>query len=325
MNEKKLGLKSIGTKLIVMFLAVSIIPIVIIGVLNNKNAGDALEESAFHQLQSVGNLKGDQIVSFLNRKFRDIELLAKAHNTVVAFDKLHEYHDDGGATPEGPFNSTSSEFNKIYQEIDPFFREYLVAYNFYDIFFMCAAHGHVMYTSLREKDLGTNLSTGEYRKSGLADLWSKVVKEKRPIMTDFSYYAPSDENAAFIGAPVYDEKGELIAVIALQFSTGRINEVMQEKTGLGETGETYLVGDDYLMRSDSRFFTESTLLKQKVETESVKFGLQNESGNHIISDYRGADVLSFYKDLGLNEAFGTDFEWVVIAEIDESEALSSVY
>jgi len=130
MKKKNLFLKSIGTKLTLMFLAVSIIPVAIIGFLSNNSARNALEDSAFNQLKSIGTLKGDLVTSFLERKFRDIEMLAKAHNTIDAFDKLKEYHDTGGATPEGPFNSGADRYRKIYDKIDPFFRNYLQEYNF---------------------------------------------------------------------------------------------------------------------------------------------------------------------------------------------------
>ena len=70
MKEKNVFLKSIGAKLTMMFLAVSIIPIAIIGTISNNSAGNALEDAAFNQLQSIGVLKSDQITSFLERKFR---------------------------------------------------------------------------------------------------------------------------------------------------------------------------------------------------------------------------------------------------------------
>ncbi|MBT6005595.1 MAG: methyl-accepting chemotaxis protein, partial [Prolixibacteraceae bacterium] len=111
---------------------------------------------------------------------------------------------------------------------------------------------------------------------------------------------------------------------ALQISTLRINGIMIENTGLGETGETYLVGYDNLMRSDSRFETETTILKKKIDSESVTLGKLNKSGIHIIKDYRDINVLSYYSDLGLEEKFGVDFDWILMAEIDEAEALSPI-
>ncbi|OYT17113.1 MAG: hypothetical protein B7C24_04340 [Bacteroidetes bacterium 4572_77] len=324
MSKEKFALKRIGTKLIMMFLAVSVIPIIIVGMLSNNNAGKALEESAYNQLESVGTLKNDLIVSFLDRKFRDMEVLSNAQNTIDAFNLLQKYHDNGGAMNDGSFDVSSNRYKKIYEEINPFFEEYAAAYNFYDIFFMCASHGHIMYTVSKEDDLGANLSIGEYRATGLAKLWATVMKTEKAAMTDFDFYTPSGENAAFVGAPVFNSKGELIAVIALQFSTDRINEIMQEKTGLGKSGETYLVGDDYLMRSDSRFETETTLLKKKIETSSVLMALDGEEGAHSIVDYRDVEVLSYYKNLDLDKKFGADFTWLIVAEIDEAEAFLAV-
>ena len=325
MKKKNVFFKSIGTKLTAMFLIVAIIPIAIIGFMGNSSMENALEKSEYNQLEAVGTLKSDQIISFLDRKFRDMKMLSQATNTIDAFDMLKEFHDNGGALKNGSFDIENSKYKKIYDKIDPFFREYSNMYNFYDMFFICKDHGHVMYTVSRENDLGTNLDIGEYRESGLAQLWKTIVETGEPAMVDFSFYAVSNSNASFIGTPVFDKSGNMIAVLALQLSTDKINEIMQERTGLGETGETYLVGDDHLMRSDSRFSTKTSILETQIETESTLLGLQNETGSHIITDYRGNSVLSFYKGLDFQSHFNADFHWVIIAEIDTDEAFSEVY
>ncbi|MCH7517851.1 MAG: hypothetical protein IH964_02335, partial [Candidatus Dadabacteria bacterium] len=54
-----------------------------------------------------------------------------------------------------------------------------------------------------------------------------------------------------------------------------INEIMEDRTGLGETGETYLIGTDLLMRTDSWREQESRVLKMEVDTESTKQWLEN--------------------------------------------------
>src|SRR3546814_10597294 len=100
---------------------------------------------------------------------------------------------------------------------------------------------------------------------------------------------------------------------------GRINQVMQSAAGMGESGETYLVGPDFLMRSDSRFSKESTILKSKVEGETVKAALAGNAGVREIVDYRGVPVLSVYRPI--------DFEgvrWAILGEIDLAEMLAPV-
>ncbi len=88
---------------------------------------------------------------------------------------------------------------------------------------------------------------------------------------------------------------------------------------MGETGETYLVGNDSLMRSQSRFIRQSTLLSQRADTPSVKSALAGFGGAHVIDDYRGVPVLSVYSPVD----FGGQ-PWVLLAEIDHDEILGQV-
>jgi len=131
---------------------------------------------------------------------------------------------------------------------------------------------------------------------------------------DFEPYAPSnDVPAAFIARRV-ERDGQVIGVLALQMPIGRINEVMQVTAGMGETGETYVVGPDHLMHSDSRFSETSTILKTRVDTDTAGHALAGRSGVAVVDDYRGVPVLSAYQPF----AFGGT-TWAVMAEIDLSE------
>jgi hypothetical protein len=60
---------------------------------------------------------------------------------------------------------------------------------------------------------------------------------------------------------------------AVQIAAEPLNEIMQVTAGMGATGETYLVGADGLMRSQSRFISIPTLLETKVENASVRDGI----------------------------------------------------
>lgn len=319
--------KTLMRQLITMFMAGALIPIALITLLSVNYSGKALETSAFEKLDAIRVIKTNQIKGYIAERLGDLEVLSALSDTKNAFDKLKAYHDSGGGDPNGNFDIGSEQYQEIYKSIDPFFRRYLESYGYYDIFFICAKHGHVMYSVAREADLGENLSRGQYKDSGLGRLWQKVLRNRKATMVDFSLYAPSNnEPATFIGTPVVDGQGDIIAVLALQISTKQIDKIMQEKTGMGESGETYLVGEDFLMRSDSRFSKESTILNKDytIRTEAVEEGLADKSGSKIIDDYRGIKVLSSYSHFGLNEVYGFDFEWVVVSEIDKEEAYRPV-
>ena len=316
--------KSLMGRLVTLFLLAAIIPLVIVALLSFYYSESALKKAAFNQLSSINQIKKNQIMGFLEEKMGDLSVLSKSADVHKNFELLLTYHDAGGGDPNGPYDVNTKEYKDIYEKVDPFFRHYLEAYGYHDIFFMCKAHGHVMYSAGKEEDLGTNLKIGPLRDSGLAKVWLRVLKEKRTTMVDFSHYDPSNGAAAFIGAPVFDKDGEIYAVLALQLSTKEIDAIVQERAGMGKTGETYLVGEDFFMRTDSRFEKESTILKRKVDTAAVRRALEDKKGIDVIEDYRGVKVLSCYSHLGLNKKLGTDFDWVIVSEIDEAEAFAPV-
>ena len=168
-------------------------------------------------------------------------------------------------------------------------------------------------------DFATNVVAGPYSGTGLgrayrgamaANLWDVVT-------VDFEAYAPSNfEPAAFLASPVFDGTTRIGAVI-FQLSPHKLNSVISDLQGLGGSGETYIVGSDLLMRTDSRFSEASTILRQSVDTLAAKEAVQGRSGNAVINDYRGIEVLSHYRPLlidGLN--------WGIIAEVDRADVIA---
>ena len=285
-----------------------------------------LQNATYRQLSSLKEIKKMQIVGYMQARVSDLRILAEAADTQIAFDMLREYHqDDGTIEADGRYKTDTEEYNSIYSYIDMFYRKYLDEYGYQDVFFMCSYHGHVMYTASQGTDLGANLKTGEYKDSSLAKLWSKVIKEKKTIIMDFAEYAPSKDNATlFIGTPVTNKKGDVLAVIALQISKKEINDILHNVTKMGDTGEMYLVGKDNFMRSDSRLSSKSTILRQKVVSPAVDRGFDGKTEELQLRGYRGKKVLSSFAKINLNTTLGTDFDWVLIAEITTKEAFSQI-
>jgi signal transduction histidine kinase len=105
------------------------------------------------------------------------------------------------------------------------------------------------------------------------------------------------------------------ASYAVQFHPGTaIQNILLERTGMGESGESYLVGRDHRLRSLSRFFPEQAPYGFVAETEGVKKALAGEQGTGIFPDYRGIMVYSSYQPV---EFAGLD--WVILSEIDVEE------
>ena len=216
---------------------------------------------------------------------------------------------------------------KLEGESDDYYAKYIKKYGYYDLF-LIHPNGHCFYTVCHEADYNTNLVNGKYAQSGLGELTRKVLQKKAYEVADFAPYAPSNgEPAAFIGQPILDEHGKPQLVVALQLSLASINRIMQSRDGMGETGETYLVGQDKFMRSDSFLDPKNHSVKASFQnpslgscdTDGTRQALAGKTGAEIIIDYNGNPVLSAYTPVKVG-----DTTWALMAEVDEAEAFQSI-
>lgn len=250
----------------------------------------------------------------------------------------------------------SSKYTKVHEHYHPFFLEYLSRFGYYDIFLVDIHNGNIVYTVYKEVDFGTSLENGPFSKTNIADVYREVKEHGLDsvgyyAIADYEPYHPSyNQHAAFIGTPII-QADTMIGVLIFQMPIDKIDEVMTNKqgwqdVGLGTTGETYLVGDDYKIRNQSRFLIEdsaayfkmisdlgtdpatirqirnlqTSIGLQEVKTVGTEDALAGNSGSQIFDDYRGVPVLSAYRPLNI-----PGLNWAIMSEIDEEEAFSPIY
>jgi diguanylate cyclase (GGDEF)-like protein len=221
-----------------------------------------------------------------------------------------------------PPKKDMSVYSDAHSKYHTAFVSLIASRSFYDIFLL-DRDGNVIYTALKEFDFAKNVS-GNPDLFGLNHAYEEVIKSYQhriAVFSDFKPYAPSNsEPAGFVAAPVFDASGNLLGILSFQLAINAINEIMQVTVGMGKTGETYLVGIDKLMRSDSRFIDDGSILEQRVDTVSVERALSGDAGVHVSPDYRNVSVYSAYKFIDF-----LGVRWAILAEIDEAEVLQPVY
>ncbi len=317
----------------------ALVSIMSVGVLSYFQADGMLRKLSADELTAMTDARRSTLQTYLASVRDDLVTLAtseQAANAVetfaIAFEELGEdaqstlqaqYVSDNphpaGAKHKLDRAESDTTYNAIHGLQHPWFRRFLEARGYHDIF-LFAPNGDLVYTVFKKPDFATNLQDGEWKDTDLGGAFTTAAAKASAddvTFLDFKPYAPSDGAAAsFISAPIVRD-GELLGVLAFQMPIGRINAIMQSTAGMGETGETYLVGGDHLMRSDSRFSQESTILEKTVSTPTVEAALQGETGSMVVEDYRGIDALSSYRPV--------EFEgvrWAVIGEKEMHEILA---
>lgn len=300
---------SISTQLMVVFLSIGILTVSLVGTFAYFQLKKVILHQGYEHLISVRDIKAKQVESYFQDKKDNISLFAINPLVTEALQRFTQAYFENGPK--------SVQFDSLEMLYGPKLKILNDTYGYYDLF-LVTMDGEIVYTVAKEADFATNLLNGPYSNQNIATAF-KAGRSALAI-ADFMHYAPSNgDPASFIATPVLNAIHKPVGVIILQVPLDKIDEIMQEKSGMGETGESYLVGNDYLMRSDSRFSTASTVLKKEVKTESVTKAFDGTPGMEIIDDYRGIAVLSAYGKVHI-----PGLDWVILTEIDYAEVMAPI-
>lgn len=282
-------------------------------------------------------------------KFWDDE----ARTILMQYQYISSNNNETGKKHLLDFAENDGEYAKIHATYHPIIRNFLLTFGYYDIFLIDNETGHLVYSVFKEVDYTTSLLSGPYKNTNFAHVFREArnAQKKEFIkLVDFEPYDPSyTAPASFIATPIFDGD-EKIGVLVFQMPIDKINFIMTgdkkwKEDGLGTSGETYLVGDDYKMRSISRFLIEdpvgyfnelerigynenvikrikrlnTTILLQDVKTEAVINALRGNADKNIVKDYRDISVLSAYAKLEIQ-----DVNWVICSDIDLEEVVESI-
>jgi methyl-accepting chemotaxis protein len=254
------------------------------------------------------------------------DLYIRRNENPLGSKQLLDAADDGSA------------YSKAHAMFHPIFRNFLTRLGIYDFFLIDAKTGTIVYSVFKEIDFATSLSSGSFSGTSFARAYKEAVSSGRRdtvAFGPFEHYLPSyDAPASFIAAPVYDGR-DIRGVVVFQLPVDRMNAIIGETVGMGETGETYAVGSDLLFRSESRFTRDlgvkTTIINPKIKVDSVAVRSaldEGASGTALIRDYRGQPVLSSWTPVTIHRDPASprqSVRWALISEIDEAEVLAPAH
>jgi len=250
--------------------------------------------------------------------------------------------------------SDQSSYAKVHETYHKSFERAVQIFGFEDVMLVDAESMEIVYSYQKTSEFATNLETGPYANTLMAakvrTMRSNNDRDDFKI-ADFEPYRPSlGKPMGFAVSPIFDGP-QMIGLLVLQFPIDNFNKVLTgnfnwAEEGMGQTGETYLVGPDKTMRSRSRFMYSDPegflkILRQSsvptsvveriekqgnvicampVESESVAAAFRGQKGIMVVNDYRGEETLSAYGPLELNS-----LRWAVITEKDIAEVEAPIH
>ncbi|QXM06193.1 methyl-accepting chemotaxis protein [Crassaminicella indica] len=319
-------IKSLKGKLIIYFLALSIIPAMIISGFSYYHSKVSLQKDATDQLTFIRDTKKREIEDYFKMMQSRILYMAQEQVTVDAMIKFSQ-----NAAADGSDNESYEKYNSV-------FLNFIDKLAYGDLLLIDYKNGKVLYSTLKEADYGTNLMSGPYKNTNVARAFeaAKNSNDKNFIaITDYEFYAPSNHKPIIcMAAPIF--KGDKkVGVLAFKIGTEKIDEIVSnnnkwESLNLGKSGEVILIGPDYKLRSNTRFVNEeederiktakTAILLKEIRTKGADAVMAGKTDVDTYFDYHNIKSIVAYTPLHIKH-----LKWAILVKIDEEEAFYSVY
>ncbi|PKP32443.1 MAG: histidine kinase [Bacteroidetes bacterium HGW-Bacteroidetes-16] len=326
----------VGKSLLLWFLAISLVPLVMLSYINYLVAYQGLTIVGDKSLSSTSQLRLKYINTYFISTVDLLEITSSSPSNLQFFQELENKYTQSGM-PAAEFVKTS-QFLDIASELRDEFEKPLEENDIYNFLFIDRS-GNVLFSVKSESILGKNLYEDKLGNSLLSQTARKSFETGNILFSDIEVFKPSYQTiSGFFTMPVKTAQGEKIGIIALQITMDGINRMIQQEAGYGETGQAYLIGKDFYLRSTTRFGDESEILNKKVENDKTRSWkdyllhrddinylknkeLDEEKVSNYNSDNRGKYVIGIYRNIDMLEPYGVN--WALVEEIEHAESFAN--
>lgn len=146
-------------------------------------------------------------------------------------------------------------------------------------------------------------------------LYQDAIKASGPVMGPI-YLNPAIGASMHLAQVIRNEAGAITAVLVSTLPLLRtLNPIILDTTGLGRTGQAYLVDTDKVMLTPSRFMDHPDPLTHTMDTEGIRRALTGGSGTGVYPGFEGQPVIGAW-------TYMPEHRWALIAEMDAAEAFA---
>ncbi len=304
----------IVNNLISYFLLVSLLPLTVAGFLAYRINTESRKEGILERLDALIDGRVDRIERLVEERKRDAIFMACRPSVIEVMEKV---------IPIIPVSGINSPDFKL---LENKFKDNIQSFSSYpglhDVL-MVTQGGEVVFSLLKGDEMGTNLNTGSYRDTALAQTFKLVMGGKEAVISDIDEYGPSKESVLFVAAPIRD-RDKLLGAFIFCLDATEINEFVHDYEGLMNSGETVLISvrDNETIWIAPTRHDPNAAFKRKLDKKSksaipAQEASQGKNGSGVYPDYRGVEVLAVWRYL-------PSLKLGMIIKIDESEAMAPV-
>lgn len=304
----------IATRLLLLFLLVSVLPLLLFSYVNLQQNELALRSEVLGRMSGLADKKVIQIQSYLAERMREVRIRVRGPQVIEGMRQLPVAYAAG---------RDSLAYRQVQALLQQYFERYVGESGWYGDVLFITPQGEVVYTQKMGGDFATNLQSGAARDSQLAQAFRTVCLTLEPVISGYERYGANHTPAAFILAPIM-AGGQFKGVFAAQLGNTVFYQVATDATGLGRTGEVAFAqreGEDVLYTAPLKYQPNAAmnfrLKAQAIRVTPMFNALSGGSGEGVRHDYRNHPVAAAWRYL-------PELAWGMVVKIDTEEAFASI-
>lgn len=283
--------RSLTARLICSFLLLSLLIVGLVGLIAYFQATGTLTNSVYDRLNAVATLKQNGLNNWVDDQTQNVVMIAW----------LPDVRSQAGTILSSP--DSSPEKKQAYNGLSDFLNLVITRTSFTDEICLIDMNGTIAVSSDRTHE-GQSVAMARYFLEGRSNTFVKTVDP-----------TPSNGTPSIITVtPVFDPQGKRIGVLASHISLSRIDHIILERTGLGNSGETYLVYKTGRIVSETPLMKSGSLLSF-VHSEGIDAVLGGNDGSGFYRNYAGVPVVGVYR-------WVDNQDMALVAEMSQEEALA---
>jgi PAS domain S-box-containing protein len=283
-------------KLSLLFLLLSLIPIILVGYLTYQYSRSNIEQETIKHLTSTNILKEAELDEWLRDNSRALEILTSSAHFANEFVALLATHDPADSAHLAQHRAI------IADHLAPV----ITGEEFLELFILRAADGLIVISTDRKQE-------GKYREKSPFFVAGKTHTTIQNVYFSMALQQPG----MTISTPLKDSHGNLVAVLAGRLDLSTLSQMMERRSGLSPTEDTYLVNTFNFFITEPRF-GQGYALKKSAHTEGVEAALSHRDGIGFYDNYRGVPVIGAYHWMPKREL-------CLITEISQAEAFAPIH
>jgi CheY-like chemotaxis protein/signal transduction histidine kinase/HAMP domain-containing protein len=273
--KRKVEFKSIRTRLTFWFVVVALFPLAVVSTVTYNQRVNAMKVREFEKLTAIRELKVRNLNRWIDERLTHIETIAEDSELTAledVFNKQQRTENDCG----------------LLERASQLLAHYVSHYEAYEDFFVISRGSEKVEAGCETSLEGQDRSKMPY--------FTEPIRTGEVYISDVYYSKTIKKPTMAFSSPIYGRSqsnkiiGVLVARIDLEHS---LYNLLLDRTGMGETGETLIVNKDGFALNKLRWY-ENAPLRLKIETEPAAGASQGKTGIAETLDYRGEEVLAAY-------------------------------